>query len=94
MSDINLTEEERRLVALYRKVPSRPGLRFLSWAVEVIPAALLLIYGLWADKPVFIIAGFLPLLVYSSHRIYMQAKNAPVFKSVCKKIEEHQLDDE
>ena len=71
-------------------MPTGVGRRIHSWIAEVIPAVALLAYGLWSGKHVFIIAGFVPLVIFATLRMYRQFNYSQAIKSVFDKIQSHQ----
>jgi hypothetical protein len=89
MSRLEFTLDEERTIKLFAAMPT-VGNRIHSWIAEVIPAVALLSYGLWSGKPLFIIAGFVPLVFFATLRMYRQFKYSQVLKSICVKIQSHQ----
>jgi hypothetical protein len=90
MSRLEFTPDEERAIKLFAAMPTGVGKRIHSWIAEVVPAVALLSYGLWTGRDVFTIAGFVPLILFSTLRIYRQFKYSQVIRSVFVKIQTHQ----
>ena len=72
MDDDDLTDAERRYLNDLKKLPTTVKSRLLSWALELVPSIGLFSYGLYSDRRLFIVLGFLSLLYFSVWRMYSQ----------------------
>ena len=72
MADDQLSDAEKRYLEDLVKIPTTVRSRLLGWALELVPSIGLFSYGLYADRRVFLILGFLSLLYFSAWRMYSQ----------------------
>ena len=72
MGDIELTAAEERYLENLRKLPTSFRSRLIGWALELIPSIGLFSYGMYAEKRLFLVLGFLSLLYFTVWRMYSQ----------------------
>jgi hypothetical protein len=92
MNRIEFTPEEEPTIQVFAAAPSGTWRRVHSWTAEVVPGVALLVFGLWSGRHTFIIAGFLPLVLFSTLRAFRQFKYSTAIQSICLKIQRYQSD--
>ena len=82
MTDLQLTESEKRYLEDLRNLPTSMRLRILAWIAELAPSIGLFVYGLANDRRLFLILGFLSLLYFAVWRMYSQFRGARMIHSI------------
>jgi len=83
---MNLTEEEKKIISQYEKVPTKPMQRIGIWAVELVPPAIMIFIGFYRDKKIYLIAAIGTLVFFNVYRLFRQEKTVRILKSACSKI--------
>ena len=86
---MQLSQEERRVVALFAAMPPSSKVRFPTWFVELIVPLALAIGGWVTGHPVFVGAAFAGLLALHAHRLFRQFKYARELHSIFTKLQAH-----
>ena len=90
MNHLQFTPDEERSITLFASLPTEAGKHIHSWIAEIVPAVGLLAYGLWSERQAFTIAGFVPVVIFSTLRMYRQFKHSKVIKSIFMKVQAYQ----
>ena len=72
MGDIELTKAEERYLDDLKKLPKAFRSRIIGWALELVPSIGLFAYGMYSEKRLFVLLGFLSLLYFAVWRMYSQ----------------------
>lgn len=72
MANDELTLAERRYLTDLENIPTSVRSRLIGWAFELVPSIGLFSYGLYADRRLLVVLGFLGLLYFSVWRMYSQ----------------------
>ncbi|MBX3425580.1 MAG: hypothetical protein KF688_07875 [Pirellulales bacterium] len=86
MNEPELTTGERRFLDDLRKLPTSVRSRLVGWGCElVLPSIALFVYGLIADRRLFVVLGFLSLLYFTVWRMYGQLRGFRMLHSIYQK---------
>ena len=94
MSDDQLTDAEKRYLDDVRKLPTSLTSRLLVWSMELVPSIGLFVFGLYADRRLFVVLGFLSLLYFSVWRMYGQLRGTRLVKGIYDKMAASQAADD
>ena len=72
MSEVELTRAEERYLEDLRNLPNSIRSRLTGWALELVPSIGLFAYGMFSEKRLFVLLGFLSLLFFAIWRMYSQ----------------------
>ena len=72
MGDLELTKAEERYLEDLKKLPKSVRSRLVGWALELVPSIGLFAYGMYSEKRLFVLLGFLSLLYFAVWRMYSQ----------------------
>ena len=72
MVDDKLTSAEERYLEDLKNIPKTIRSRLIGWSIELVPSTGLFAYGIYSDKRLFVILGFLSLLYFAVWRMYSQ----------------------
>jgi hypothetical protein len=93
MSKIQLTEREKKVIALFSAMSPSIKPRLPGWAVEIgFPVALAL-YRMVAQKQVFLGMAVGGLIGLNTHRMFRQFTFAKELKAICTKLQAHQSEE-
>jgi hypothetical protein len=80
-----LTDQERRLVQRVKITDKWDG---LWWKLSyLVPCMVIVGIGIWNDSGMVAITGLVIFLVFQGRSEFHQAKQFPVFKGLCERIE-------
>ena len=85
MNEAELTAREKRYLEDLRSIPTSVRSRLLGWALELVSSIGLFVYGLIADRRLFLVLGFLSLLYFAVWRMYSQFVGFRLIHSIHKK---------
>jgi hypothetical protein len=85
MNEPTLTEREKRYLEDLRSIPTSVRSRLLGWALELVPSIAFFVYGLIADRRLFLVLGFLNLLYFAVWRMYSQFRGFRLIHSIYNK---------
>ena len=86
MSEDDLTRAERKYLDDLQELPKSVRSRIIGWALEVVPSTGFFVYGLYSDRRLFVIFGFLSLLYFSVWRMYSQFRGFRMLSSIHAKL--------
>jgi hypothetical protein len=89
MTDLQLSDEERHVVALFANMPPDAKVRFPTWFVELMMPPALAVAGLIMGYNVLVGAAFGGLLAVHAFRVLRQFKFAKLLQSICSKVQAH-----
>ena len=87
MADDELSNAEKRYLEDLEKIPTTVRSRVLGWALELIPSIGLFCYGLYSDRRLFVVLGFVSLLYFSVWRMYSQFRGFRMIMKIHEKGE-------
>tara|TARA_R110002126_G_scaffold291648_1_gene454837 strand:- start:15587 stop:15913 length:327 start_codon:yes stop_codon:yes gene_type:complete len=82
MNEPQLTKSEKRYLEDLRNLPTSMRSRILGWTMELAPSIGLFVYGLAADRRLFLVLGFISLLYFAVLRMYSQFRGSGMIHSV------------
>ncbi|MBX3425571.1 MAG: hypothetical protein KF688_07830 [Pirellulales bacterium] len=85
MNEPELTPGERRFLEDLRRLPTSVRSRLVGWGCELVPSIALFVYGLIADRRLFVVLGFLSLLYFTVWRMYGQLRGFRMLHSIYEK---------
>lgn len=90
MSELDLNDEERRLVALIARERTNTFSRLGFYAVVLVPVALLAVYGFLKHDYIAITIALLGLLLYVVWRLIQELSIIRVYRSIFAKVLAHE----
>ena len=87
MSDDELTSAEKRYLDDLEKLPKSVRSRIVGWAFELVPSIGLFSYGLYSNRRLFIVLGFVSLLYFAIWRMYSQFRGFRMMMKIHEKGE-------
>ncbi len=72
MDDHGLTQAEREYLKALQERPKSVRSRIIAWALQLVLSIGLFGYGLYSDRSLFVVLGYLSLLYFSVRRMYAQ----------------------
>ena len=86
---MNLTQEEKKLIAQYSRLPISKAQRANIWLVELLPPAILIGLGILRDQAFYLVAAILVLVSFNVLRLYRQESTVRTLRALCLKIQEN-----
>lgn len=80
-----LTLQEKRYLDDLQNLPTSVRSRLIGWALELGSSIGLFVYGLVADRRLFLVFGFISLLYFAIFRMYSQFRGFRMIHSIYKK---------
>jgi len=85
MNEPGLTAREMRYLEGLRRIPTAVRSRILGWTLELVPSIGFFSYGLFSDRRIFLVLGFLNLLYFALWRMYSQFMGFRLMHSIYRK---------
>ena len=83
VGEVELTEAELRYLDDLRNLPATIRSRIIGWMIEVVPSTGIFAYGMYADNRLFLIFGFVSLLIFALFRMYSQFRGFKMISRIC-----------
>jgi len=90
MSQLNLTDEERAMIAAMTAPHQGVGYRVASYASVLVPVTLIACYGILRSDIVAVSVAYGGLLIYMGWQMVSELRYVKLWNSVFRKIVEHE----
>ena len=82
VDDKDLTAAEQRYLQDLQELPKTVRSRLIGWALELVPSIGFFCYGLYSDRRVFLVLGFISLLYFALWRMYAQFRGFRMISNI------------
>ena len=83
---MDLSNEERKLLELYQKLPTSLSSLINRLVVEIVPPVIFIFLGLYTGNVIWFLAIIVTMASFNIHRVLRQFKNIDLLMKISKKV--------